>query len=351
MKKVISFILPVIMLFTMTACGGKNEGTAPAETTSAAAAASDTAVSEESAPEVEGGFKVSGTKLLDANGNEFIFRGVNHAHAWFAQNDGEALDAIAATGANSVRIVLANGIQWQSDTAETVEKLIDMCKQRKLIAVLEVHDGTGDDSIETLEKIGEFWIGVKDALAGNEAYAILNIANEWVGKWDSKIWRDGYVSVIPKLREAGIKNTIMVDSAGWGQYAKAVGDYGKEVFESDPDRNTMFSVHMYGSAGKNEKTITDNITYATSQDLCICVGEFGYNHSDGDVNEAFIMDYCCDNGIGYLAWSWKGNGGGVEYLDIAVRWDGSELSSDWGEPLINGENGIKATSKLCSVYE
>ena len=346
MKKFISLILPVFILFTMTACSEqKNETPSDTATVSAAESITDTE------KEIEGGFTVSGTKLLDANGNEFIFRGVNHAHAWFAQNDGEALNAIAATGANSVRIVLANGIQWNSDTAESVEKLIDMCKARKLIAILEVHDGTGDDSIETLEKIGEFWISVKDALIGNEAYAILNIANEWVGKWDSKIWRDGYVSVIPKLREAGIKNTIMVDSAGWGQYAKAVGDYGMEVFNSDPDKNTMFSVHMYGSAGKNETTITDNLTYATAQDLCICVGEFGYNHSDGDVDEAFIMDYCCDNGIGYLGWSWKGNGGGVEYLDIAVRWDGSELSEDWGEPLINGENGIKATSKLCTVFE
>ena len=63
------------------------------------------------------------------------------------------------------------------------------------------------------------------------------------------------------------------------------------------------------------------------------------------------MQYCEENDIGYLGWSWKGNGGGVEYLDIAVEWDGSVLSEDWGEILINGENGITATAKICSVYE
>lgn len=39
----------------------------------------------------------------------------------------------------------------------------------------------------------------------------------------------------------------------------------------------------------------------------------------------------------------------MSYLDIAHSWDGSSLSS-WGNTLINGSNGIKATSKTCSVY-
>ena len=144
MKRLISLLLPVFMMVSMTACSKNADPvqTEMQETTTA---------QTEAAEEISGGFTVSGTKLLDANGNEFIFRGINHSHAWFAQYDGEALDAIAATGANSVRIVLANGIQWQTDTVDTVRKLIDMCKQRKLIAVLEVHDGTGDDSVETLE--------------------------------------------------------------------------------------------------------------------------------------------------------------------------------------------------------
>ncbi|MFR2154366.1 MAG: cellulase family glycosylhydrolase [[Eubacterium] siraeum] len=72
---------------------------------------------------------------------------------------------------------------------------------------------------------------------------------------ERRLWRDGYTESIPKLREAGIKNTILVDAAGWGQYAKSIGDYGKEVFDSDPDKNTMFAVHMYGTAGKNSSVI------------------------------------------------------------------------------------------------
>ncbi len=50
----------------------------------------------------------------------------------------------------------------------------------------------------------------------------------------------------------------------------------------------MFSIHMYGAAGKNEQTITTNLTRgATDNNLCVVVGEFGYNHSDGDVDEEY----------------------------------------------------------------
>lgn len=346
-KKFLSVFCAAALTFTVSACQtGTRQGMQDTQTESSSLINK----SSEAAAELSGGFSVQGTKLLDANGNEFIFRGINHAHAWFRDQDETAIAAIAETGANSVRVVFANGIQWTRDNKPTLEKVINLCRENNLIAIVEVHDGTGDDSTETLEKIAEYWIDMAEVLKGNEGYVILNIANEWVGTWASDTWRDGYVSVIPKIREAGIENTIMVDAAGWGQYGKSIADHGKEVFDSDPLGNTMFSIHMYGSAGKNEQTIRSNLEGVTKQDLCVCVGEFGYKHSDGDVDEAYIMQYCQENGIGYLGWSWKGNGGGVEYLDITNEWDGSALSPEWGEILINGENGIKSTSKPCSVF-
>lgn len=302
-------------------------------------------------PAAEGGFKVDGTKLIDANGNEFVIRGINHAHVWFRDQLETALDGIAETGSNTVRIVLADGDKWEKTTAEDLERTIIECNERKMIAVVEVHDGCGMDERSYLDNAVNFWIEMKDVLAKYTDTAILNITNEWIGQWNAEAWRDGYTGALPKLREAGIKNTIMVDSAGWGQYGESIRKYGKEVFDSDPDKNTMFSIHMYGAAGKNSATIAKNLKGATDQGLCVIVGEFGYNHSDGDVDEAYIMQYCNENDLGYLGWSWKGNGGGVEYLDIAKDWSGNELSEDWGEVLVNGENGIKQTAKICSIFK
>lgn len=342
MKKLFSLIIPFIILVTMAGCGNSdNNGQTDS---SAAENVRTTAIPENS-------LYVDGSKLYDSNGNEFVMRGVNHPYTWFKKESDIALKAIAETGSNTVRLVLSYGGQWEKDNIDAIKSLIEKCKALNMIAVVEVHDATGKDDAKYLETAVNYWIEMKDALIGQEQYVILNIANEWIGQWDGNLWKEEYKKAIPKLRDAGIKNVIMVDAAGWGQYAQSIADGGKEVYESDPLRNTMFSIHFYGVAGGNANKIRYALENVTKQGLCVCSGEFGYTHSDGDVDEEYLMEYCTENNIGYLGWSWKGNSGGVEYLDIATEWDGSKLSADWGEKLINGKNGIKETSKKCTVFD
>lgn len=322
-----------------------------ADTASAEGSAQTTeeTAGEEASREVYG-FHVEGNKLLDANGNEFIMRGVNHAHAWFANHDVKALEGIAATGANTVRIVLSDGVEYNKDSAAMVAALVSKCKSLNMIAVLEVHDGTGSNDPAMIEAATAFWIEVKEALIGNEAYAILNIVNEWQGNYNKKDYEETYCKAVKELRDAGICNTILIDSSGWGQQPKSVVECGQNILAADPLSNTMFAIHMYGTAGKDADTIKKNIDSVRDLDLCVCIGEFGWNHSDGDVDEDYIMQYCSETGVGYLAWSWKGNGGGVEYLDMTSDWSGEELSPEWGEKVVNGEYGIRNTSAVCSVF-
>lgn len=296
------------------------------------------------------GFHVEGQTLLDANGNPFVMRGINHAHTWFADQLGTALKAIQGTGSNAVRIVLSDGVQWTKTEAKSVADILAICKNLGMVAVFEVHDATGYNDVDSLLQAAEYFVEIKDVLIGEEDYCIINIANEWGGDWNSTRWCEGYSQAIPMLREAGLAHTIMVDACGWGQYGKCIADHGREVFESDVLGNTMFSVHMYGTAGGTEQSIDENMGYALDQDLCLVIGEFGYNHSDGDVQEEYIMARCVEYGVGYLAWSWKGNGGGVEYLDLSEDWNGVSLSEDWGEVVINGQNGIRETAVPCTVF-
>ena len=284
------------------------------------------------------GFYVDGSTLRTADGKPFVMRGINHGYNWFQDKTDVAFDAIAATGANCIRIVLSSGLQWQNDDTQSLKNAIDAAVSRGMVAIVEVHDGTGSDDISVLESIAKYWCEMASVLAGTEKYCILNIANEWCGGWRARRWRDGYTKVIPMIREAGIKNAIMVDAAGWGQFGVSVRSYGAEVFNSDPLRNTMFSIHMYGMSGRWEWLIRYNLEGVTNQNLCVCVGEFGWTHSDGDVKEDYLMQYCDEKNIGYIAWSWKGNSGGVEYLDLAEEWDGSKLS-EWGERVVNGIQG------------
>ena len=295
------------------------------------------------------GFHTSGTTLYDAKGNPFIMRGINHAYSWYPGYEDTAIPAIARTGANCVRLVITDGQQYNKTSLSEIQKLIQLCKDNKLIAIVEVHDATGSDNIQDLQKAADFWIEMKSALIGNEANVILNIANEWGGAWDSANWAAGYQQVIPKLRNAGIKNTLMVDCAGWGQYPQSIAEAGQSVVQADSQHNIMFSIHMYEYAGAYG-AVQSNIDSALNVGVPLCIGEFGIKHTNGPVDYKTIMSYSQSKGVGYLGWSWKGNGDTWAYLDIAQDWGGSQLSEQ-GKAIIYDQNGIKNTSKSCSIFD
>lgn len=295
------------------------------------------------------GFAVDGTKLIDANGNEFVMRGVNFAFAWYMDKINESIPAIAKAGANTVRIVLSNGVQWTKTTSQQVTNLLNACNEHKMIAVLEVHDATGRDSKQDLISAANYFVEIKSVLTGKEDRVIINIANEWYGSWNTDPWADGYKDAIAVIRNAGMKHTIMIDCAGYGQYPQSIHSKGKDVFDHDQLGNTMFSIHMYEYSGSDAQTIKKNIDNVLSQGLALCIGEFGFRHTSGDVDEQYILDYCQEKGVGWLAWSWCGNGGGVEYLDLANNHAGTSLS-DWGNTVVNGRNGLKQTSRVCTIF-
>ncbi|MEU4689477.1 cellulase family glycosylhydrolase [Actinoplanes sp. NPDC023714] len=299
------------------------------------------------------GFTVSGTRILDANGNTFVMRGVNHAHTWYPSQLGSSLSGIKALGANTVRVVLASGQRWTKNEASDVTNVISQCKANRLICVLEVHDTTGygeQSGAATLAQAVDYWISVKSALAGQESYVILNIGNEPYGNGSAaSSWTADTKSAITRLRAAGFQHQIMVDAPNWGQdWQFIMRDNAASVFAADPNRNTVFSIHMYG-VFDTAAEINDYLGRFQTAGLPIVVGEFGFDHSDGNPDEDTILATAQARGIGYLGWSWSGNGGGVEYLDMVTNFNASALTT-WGQRIFNGANGIKATAKEASVF-
>ena len=296
------------------------------------------------------GFYVDGTTIRDANGQAFVMRGVNIPHAWYAGYTSTAIKGAAARGANAVRIVCSDGLEYSKTSLSQLNNIINWCKSNKVICILEVHDKTGSNDVSVLNAAVNYWIEMKSALQGNEKYVILNIANEWFGAWNrASEWAEAYKSAIKSIRNAGINNMIMVDAEGYGQWPSSIFQKGKEVFNADPNKNTIFSIHMYQDAGKNSYTVKSNIDQALALNIPVVIGEFADDHQGADVDEQTIMSYCTEKNVGYLGWSWKGNGSGLESLDIAKDWSGSSLST-WGDKLFNGTYGITKTSKICSIY-
>ncbi|MGN9906699.1 cellulase family glycosylhydrolase [Phytohabitans sp. LJ34] len=297
------------------------------------------------------GLRVSGGRVVEANGTNVVMRGVSHPHVWYTGQTSSFAN-IKATGANTVRVVLGSGQRW--GPSNDLPTVVNLCRTNRLLCVLEVHDTTGygeEGAAATLDQAASYWISQRSALAGTENFVIINIGNEPFGNNEqvSATWPTATSNAIGRLRNAGFEHLIMVDAPNWGQdWRFIMRDNAQTVFNSDPQRNTVFSVHMYG-VFDTAAEITDYLGRFRTAGLPIVVGEFGHNHSDGNPDEDTIMSYTQANGIGYIGWSWSGNGGGVEYLDMVTNFNPAQLTS-WGTRIINGANGIRQTSRELSWF-
>ncbi|MEU9593701.1 cellulase family glycosylhydrolase [Streptomyces sp. NPDC048193] len=302
------------------------------------------------APAAVAGLHISDGRLLEADGNDFVMRGVNHAHTWYP-GETRSLADIKALGANTVRVVLSDGHRWSENSPADVAAVIDQCKANRLICVLEVHDTTGygeDAAAGTLDHAADYWIGLKDVLAGEEGHVIVNIGNEPWGNTNPAGWTEPTIAAVKKLRAAGLQHTIMVDAPNWGQDWQGVMKANAQaVADADPTGDLIFSIHMY-SVYDTAQEITDYLNAFVDAGLPIVIGEFGGPADQyGDPDEDTMMATAEQLDLGYLAWSWSGNTDPV--LDLAVDFDPSRLSA-WGERVFHGADGIVRTAEEATVY-
>ncbi len=298
------------------------------------------------------GFRISGRNLLDVNGNNFIIRGISHAHAWYQNNTASIADIKNTGKANAIRVVLTGGRWTPVNDAANVTSVINLCKAAKLVCILENHDTTGygeQSGAYTMAQAVNYWKSIQSALTGQEAYVIINIGNEPVGNNNAAQWTQATKDAIVALRQAGFQHTLMVDAPNWGQdWQFIMRDNAPSVLASDTTGNTIFSIHMYGVFDTAQE-VTDYVGSFVSRGLPLVIGEFGDNHSDGNPNEDAIMSTAQTQGIGYMGWSWSGNGGGVEYLDMVTAFNPAQITN-WGNRIINGANGLSTTAVQCSCY-
>ncbi|MFB4271191.1 cellulase family glycosylhydrolase [Nonomuraea sp. GTA35] len=296
------------------------------------------------------GLRVSGTRILEANGNAFVMRGVSHAHTWYASQTGSFAD-IKALRANTVRVVLSGG-RWTPNSASDVANVVSLCRQNRLICVLENHDTTGygeQSGAYTLDQAVDYWNSVRSALTGTEDFIIVNIGNEPYGNNNVSAWTAATTNAITRMRTLGFQHMLMVDAPNWGQdWQFTMRDNARTVAAADTQKNTVFSVHMYG-VFDTAAEITAYLDAFQTAGLPLVIGEFGHNHSDGNPDEDTIMSQAVSRGLGYIGWSWSGNSGGVEYLDMVTNFDPDALTS-WGQRIFNGANGIAATSREATFF-
>lgn len=299
------------------------------------------------------GFTVSGRKLIDANGNEFVIKGVNHPIVWFKETAYNAMDDVARKNNNAVRIV------WDTNgDLNLLDKTISKCIELKMIPIVELHDATGDSTKTKLLEMASYFTkpNVKTIIDKYSKYIMINIANEWGNhSVTSNYWLDAYKAAIDTIRNAGYEQTIWVDAPGWGQNIYPIIEFGNELIKHDRKQNILFDIHMYGS-WNNVDTLNMNLQKVYDSNLPLVVGEFGYNHNNGDnnlgckVNHKAVIAKCNELGYGYMPWSWTGNNKENAWLDLVDIADWQTLTT-WGQEIYQGQTGITATARKASVFE
>ncbi|GAA3299123.1 cellulase family glycosylhydrolase [Dactylosporangium vinaceum] len=293
------------------------------------------------------GLHTSGRNIVEANGQQFIMRGVNHPHVWYTGNT-QAFADVKALGANTVRVVLGSGKRW--GPSNDVANVISLCKANKLICVLEVHDTTGygeDGAAATLDEAVNYWISQKSVLVGQESYISINIGNEPIGNNNPSQWTAATVAAIQKMRSNGFQHLLMVDAPNWGQdWQNVMRDNAQQVYDADTLKNTVLSIHMY-AVYANAQTIIDYLDRFQNNNWPLVIGEFGWQFQSGEVDHETLLAQADARGLGYIGWSWSGNTDPV--LDMATNFNPSQLTT-WGQRIFNGAHGIKATAKEASIY-
>ena len=299
--------------------------------------------------------------LIDANGNNFIMKGMSVPLQFFQNDVNTNIANIRKnTNANCLRIVM------YTYTPDAVwQQCVQNCINNNIIPIVELQEVTGSTDPNELVRMGKYWASKAAYLTQPNIakYVLINLCNEW-GTWNEAnskgtVWRDASTDAIKLMRAAGIKTTVIVDAVGYGQDiddAKNIRAYAKTMQASDAgflkaNANLVFSIHMYcewKKGGDNVGIIGD----IKKTGVPIMIGEFGFQHSETggtcDIDETLIINTCETNKIGWLAWSQKGNGNGVDYLDLCSDWSCANLSG-WGNTVVNGTYGTK-TSITCSVY-
>jgi mannan endo-1,4-beta-mannosidase len=302
------------------------------------------------------GFFVLNGKLYDANGYEFRIRGVNRVH-W----DSNSAAGIAKSGANTVRW----GIDFSRAAADNVKLVESQSIERSNVPILGNWAGTCKSDPAILSAIVSTWVAQAPFWTKLNKFLIVNVANEWGGS-DSTVWRDAYIGAIRSLRASGYLGTILVDTGGCGQDIQDLLQYSPAVFNSDPQRNVMFALHIYGripteSVGPYLQQLA---ALRDAEGIPFLVGEFGPGRNIGPsktlTTPADVITAAEANGIGWLAWAWDDNNLPnsraddtwfcMTYAGVGVYTTASDLTIFGRDVVLNPTYGIKALATPASIF-
>ncbi len=299
---------------------------------------------------------LSGRNLYTANNEKVVLRGVNEMFIYGGDKSGYSIyPEIEKSGSNCVRITWNTG-----GSAADLKNTIYNCVTRgRCIAMVTLNDATGN--FNNVQKCLDYWkrADVKQVMSDLKKWVILNIANEaGDGNVSDASFISKYQNAISQLRGAGYNVPLVVDATSYGQNWAQLRRCWTSIYNSDPQRKTIFSAHTYWTTGGNN-LIYEITQYASDNNMPFIIGE-GPQQNGYDCNTAidykYFMQRLQEKGIGWLAWSWgyvqNGDCQSGRKFDITSNGYYNNWISQWSKDVVYANQySIKNTSaRPGSIY-
>jgi mannan endo-1,4-beta-mannosidase len=306
------------------------------------------------------GFFVLNGKLYDANGNEFRIRGVNRCHF-----DSDAQPGISRSKANAVRMFMYELSYGAATYTNVLQNQHIAYDEVPIVSMAMFPDNTltsGSQSTTELSADVAWWVANAKTFAPLSKYLIVNIANEW-GPSNSTVWRDSYISAIAQMRDAGYTGPLLIDAGGYGQDPADIINYGAAVFNSDPQKNVIFSYHDYSPV--SSLAFFPQFAALASKGIAVIIGEFGPGRDIGPsptvLTPGQVITTAETNGLGWIAWAWDDNdlGNGksdnnwfsMTYAGPGIYNVASDLTEYGQDVVLNSTYGLSVLATPASIFE
>ncbi len=275
----------------------------------------------------QGTFYVSGNKISDPCGDQFIPRGINYPvlDDWDfpanMNNGNEQSAEIMKANPNIVRIAWYNDYGQAGRPAfalSDLDSIISRFSRKGIVSVINIMDVTcSNDYTAFTNRVANWWIkpDVVALVQKHKSMVMANIANEfgyvnWAGTPAAALitWKDNYKQMITSMRNAGITVPIMIDAPDCGTSIDVLLGAGAEFLLHDPKHNIICSAHAYWGLDDSAAVAT-KVQQAAAASFPVILGEVANYQTDAqpcqyNIQLTSILRACQQNQTGWMAWCW-----------------------------------------------
>jgi len=282
---------------------------------------------------IHGQLRVTGTRLVDAKGNDVALHGMSFGwHNWWPRfyNAGAVHELAAKWKCTVIRAAM--GVEPDSGYLKSPERsitlmknVIDACIKENVYVIIDWHD----HNIHQKEAVDFFSMMSKQY--GSYPHVIYEIYNEP----DRETWPEVKTyseSVIKAIRANDPDNIILVGSPHWSQDVHLAAE--------DPIKgysNLMYTMHFY--AGTHKKWLRERTDEAIKKGLPVFISECAGMEATGngplDNNEwnAFV-EWMDKQQLSWIGWSVSDKNEKCSVLEKSAASDGNWKEEDikeWGK--------------------